>query len=72
MTIMGEKVYDEDWYKQKILSDGHTTEKEVQEWLKRNPPPKYWEEGQYAWAYCEMETGGIAHWWRKKVYKWDI
>lgn len=42
-------------YKQKMLA--LVTEKQLNSWLKKNPPPPGWPDGKYAWAYTEMRIG---------------
>lgn len=34
-----------------------TSRKELEDWLRDNPPPAYWLHGRYSWAYTEMVIG---------------
>lgn len=52
-------------YKQLTLQK--VSESELEEWLKRNHPPKEWQEDKYAWAYTEMPIGKFATWIRKNI-----
>ncbi len=59
------------WYKNEILK--FVSEKEVDEWLKRNPMPNYWQDkDKYSWAYTEMPVGMLITWWRKYILCWNI
>jgi hypothetical protein len=57
-------------YKEEILK--LVSKKELDEWLKRNPKPSYWQGDKYSWAYTEMPVGRFFTWYRKKVLGWDI
>jgi hypothetical protein len=46
--------------------------KEVDEWLKHNPPPKEFKGGPYAWASTEMPVGSYFTWYRRRVLGWKI
>lgn len=51
-------------YKTEILK--RVSEKELNEWLKRNPMPENWQDkNPYSWAYTEMPVGKISGWLRK-------
>lgn len=60
-----------DRYKDKLLKK--VSEKELNEWLKKNPMPYEWEDrNKYSWAYTEMPVGSFFTWWRKNVLGWDV
>ena len=61
---------EEEYYKSKLLLK--VSEKELDGWIKRNKPPRYWKYGKYAYAYAEMPTGRLFTWFRKKILKWEI
>lgn len=42
-------------YKEVVLKS--VSEYKLRQWLKKNPPPKTWKAGKYAWAYTEMPVG---------------
>jgi len=41
-------------YKSELLS--RASEQELDEWIEKNPPPKFFKGGKYTWAFLEMPT----------------
>ena len=55
-------MYNNKIYRKKLAEEGLL--KGAEKWLKRNPPPKDWKFGRYAWAYTEMPVlFGFVLWW---------
>ncbi len=62
----------EEQYREELLAI--VSEPELNEWLRRNPPPADWlmAYGKYAFAYEEMPTSSFLSWWRKVFLGYKI
>jgi hypothetical protein len=57
-------------YKKELLKVA--SEKEVEEWIIRNPMPKEWQGDKYSYAYTEMPIGSAFSFIRKNIFGWAI
>ncbi len=57
-------------FKKEVLKK--VSEKELNEWIKRNPPPKEWNGTKYSYAYTEMNVGSFTTWYRKNILGYKI
>ncbi len=57
-------------FKIKVLKT--ISEKEVNEWLRRNPKPADWIYGTYEYVYEEMPRSKFLSWWRRKFLGYKL
>lgn len=55
----------EEYYRAEMLK--RVSEEELEEWLRRNPPPRKWQAGKYGWAFLEMPVGSLYTYLRKNL-----
>lgn len=56
----------EEFFKSELLKK--VSETELNQWLEKNPCPKYWKGGLYSWAYLEMPVGSFFSWFRQRTH----